>query len=354
MIRASEIGKLLSLEPSGDPDAEVICADQVVSDKKNYISFISEPSYLEHLGSTNASVLLLEEGLCSDTHIRQYLSSAKKGRACFVVRSAYAAFIRVLYKLDPGIHITGHVDETPGSMISEEADVASDAVIYPGVFIGRGVGIGSNTIIFPGTVIMGDSRIGSNSLIYPNVTIYPKSFIGNKVIIGSGSVIGSDGFGFVEYGGELLKVPHLGSTVIEDDVEIGSNTSIDRGTLGSTVIGRGTKIDNLVQVAHNCRTGSGCILCGMVGLSGTTTLGDKVIMAANSGTKGHLTINSNCVVTARTSVTKDLPAGSEVKGYPARPLAEELKIQTLIGKLPELYRRIKKLEKEIDNGKRNG
>ena len=143
----------------------------------------------------------------------------------------------------------------------------------------------------------------------------------------------------------------VGGVIIEDDVEIGSNTSIDRGTVGNTVIKKGSKIDNLVQIAHNCIVGENNILCGMVGLSGSTELGRNVMIGAGSGTKGHIKIGDNCIITARTSVSKDLKPGSEVKGmYPARPLAEELKIQTLVGKLPEIYERLKKLEKGGKNG----
>jgi UDP-3-O-[3-hydroxymyristoyl] glucosamine N-acyltransferase len=233
-------------------------------------------------------------------------------------------------------------------MISATAKIGTDVKLYPNVFIGSNVSVGDNTILFPGVVILNGSVIGKDCIIYPNVTIYSNTVMGDRVIVGSSSVIGSDGFGFIEKDGKRIKIPHVGRVTIGDDVEIGSNTSIDRGTVGETRIGNGTKVDNLVQIAHNCSVGDDCILCGMVGLSGTTVVGNRVIMAANSGTKGHMSIGDDCIVTGRTSVTKDLEKGSQVKGYPARPLAEELKIQTLVGKLPELYKLLKKIEKRMN------
>lgn len=331
-MKASDIAISLGAEITGNPGVEVLHVDELKGKKAKALGFIGEAVYLKQLPEATVSVIIAEQGL--DRNVLDEWAKSDKERACIYVKHAYREFIKLIYRIVPGSQIKIPM---PRGTRNE----------YPGAYFGDNVSIGKDVSIFPGVVVMDNCSIGDHTVLYPNVCLYSNTSIGKRVIIGAGTVIGSDGFGFVkDEDGTLLKVPHLGGVVIGDDVEIGSNTSIDRGTLGNTVIKKGTKIDNLVQVAHNCILGENNILCGMTGLSGSTELGDNVIMGANSGTKGHIRIGDNCIVTARTSVSKDLKAGSEVKGmYPARPIAEELKIQTLVGKLPELYERIKKLEK---------
>lgn len=348
-MKASDIAGLLKSKVVGNPDAIVDTVDDIKGDRENSLSFISDSAYIKYLSATKAKVLLVQETIDSVQIDTLFLNSKK---AYIVVKDAYISFIKMIYRIIPETKNTTSQQLTGKKIISEFSDISKTASIYPNVFIGDNVVVGDRTVLYPGVVVLRDSVIGNDVIIYPNVSIYQNSRIGNSVIIGASSVIGSDGFGFVkDEDGTMLKIPHIGGVIIEDNVEIGSNTSVDRGTLGNTIIRKGTKIDNLVQVAHNCIVGENNILCGMVGLSGSTELGCNVIMGANSGTKGHIKIGDNCIVTARTSVSKDLKPGSEVKGmYPARPLAEELKIQTLVGKLPELYERIKKLEKGGKNG----
>lgn len=344
-MRALEVCEVLSGVLKGDPAASFDAVDDLKGSKTRTLSFVYEPIYLQFLKDTGAVVLIVEKSLSDSPELDAWLSAG--GRACVFVDKAYRAFIKIIYKLHPELK-QHHGVTHQTKMIADSAVIAKDAVVYPNVFIGENVKIGARTVVYPGVVILSHVSVGSDSIIYPNVSIYQNSKIGDYVIIGSGSVVGSDGFGYVkEDDGSMIKVPHLGGVIIENNVEIGSNTSIDRGTLGYTHIKKGTKIDNLVQVAHNCIVGENNILCGNVGLSGSTELGNNVIMAARSGTKGHIKIGDNCVVTALTNVSKDLQPGSQVKGvYPARPLEEELKIQTLVGKLPDIYERLKKLEKE--------
>lgn len=344
-MRALEVSEVLGGLLKGDPATEFSSVDDIKGHKKSALSFVAEPVYLPYLQGTNAVVLIVENSLKDAPELTAWLKSS--GRACIFVDKAYKAFIKMIYKLYPELK-QHHVVKHQTKMIADSAVVSKDAVIYPNVFIGDNVKIGARTVVYPGTVILNNTTIGNDGIIYPNVSIYQDTKIMDRVIIGSGTVIGSDGFGYIkDDNGSMIKVPHLGGVLIEDDVEIGSNTSVDRGTIGDTVIKKGTKIDNQVQVAHNCIIGENNVLCGKVGLSGSTELGNNVIMAASSGTKGHIKIGDNCIVTALTNVSKDLKAGSEVKGvYPARPIEEELKIQVLVGKLPELYERLKKLEKE--------
>ncbi|MEI6092204.1 MAG: UDP-3-O-(3-hydroxymyristoyl)glucosamine N-acyltransferase [bacterium] len=347
-MKASDIAGFLRSSVVGDPDTFVNSVDDIKGDRAQTLSFISDPAYLKYLSSTKASVLLVQESI-ERSQIDQLFLKPKK--AYIVVKDAYISFVKMIPRIVPE-KFNDSSQLVSKKMISDASNISKTASIYPNVFVGDNVKIGDRTILHPGVVILRDSVIGNDSVIYPNVSVYQNSVIGNNVIIGASTVIGSDGFGFIkDEDGTMLKIPHIGGVIIEDNVEIGSNTSVDRGTLCNTIIKKGTKIDNLVQIAHNCIVGENNILCGMVGLSGSTELGCNVIMGANSGTKGHIKIGDNCIVTARTSVSKDLKPGSEVKGmYPARPLAEELKIQTLVGKLPELYDRIKKLEKGGKNG----
>jgi len=344
-MKAGEIVKFLgSGTLKGSPDAEAVAVDDIKGGKKDSLVFLAGEQYLQYLDTTGASVIIVEEGVPSGAVDAWLLKN--RNSAVVVTKNAYRAFIKLIYRMVPELC---DISKRPVAkqMVSQRAEISKDAVIYPGVFVDEGVVVGKRTVLFPGVVILRNSKVGDDVILYPNVSVYHNTSIGNRVVIGSGSVVGSDGFGFIKgENGKMMKIPHIGGVIIEDDVEIGSNTSIDRGTIGNTIIKRGSKIDNLVQVAHNCIVGEDNILCGMVGLSGSTELGNNVIMAANSGTKDHVKIGDNSIVAGRTSVSKDLKPGSEVKGaYPARPIAEELKVQTLVGRLPEIYERLKKLEK---------
>jgi len=347
-MKASEIAELLGSQVKGNPDSYIKTVDDIKGDRERSLSFVSDPAYLKYLPTTCASILIVQDTINTSELDAKFLN---KDRAYIVVKEAYRSFIKLIYKIIPDARIPSS-SKVSKKMISDNAKISETAIIHTNVFIDESVSIGSRTVVYPGVVILKETTIGDDVVLYPNVSVYQNSKIGNRVIIGASTVIGSDGFGFIkDEDGSMLKVPHIGGVIIEDDVEVGSNTSIDRGTLGNTIIKKGTKIDNLVQIAHNCIVGENNILCGMVGLSGSTELGNNVIMGANSGTKGHIKIGDNCIVTARTSISKDLKPGSEVKGmYPARPLLEELKIQTLVGRLPELYDRLKKLEKGGKNG----
>ena len=307
--------------------------------KKNTLSFIADKSYIKFLSSFKSGLLFV------DTKVYDFVKKDLKSfytpnNMFIVIDNAYANYIKFinLYFSD--------LTKRSFKISTEINKINNTTIIHENVSLGKGISIGADSIIYPNVTIMDNVIIGANTIIYPNVTIYNNVNIGNNVIIHAGTVIGADGFGFLLENSVPKKIPHLGTVIIEDNVEIGANTCVDRGTISNTVIGKNSKIDNLVQVAHNCKLGNNCVLSAMTGLSGSTELEDNVIMAANAGTKGHLKIGKDSFVTARTSITKDIPPKSTVKGYPARNLQEELKIQTLVGKLPEIYKRLIKLEKE--------
>ncbi|HBL35907.1 MAG TPA: UDP-3-O-(3-hydroxymyristoyl)glucosamine N-acyltransferase, partial [Firmicutes bacterium] len=220
--------------------------------------------------------------------------------------------------------------------------------IAPLVSIGGCVKFGERVVIHPGVVIQDEVEIGDDTEIKPNVVICSGTKIGKRVIIQPGTVIGGDGFGFERNNqGKHFKVPQVGGVVIEDDVELGSNVTIDRATTGQTVIGAGTKIDNLVQIGHNVEIGKDNIMVAMTGIAGSTKVGDRVTLAGQAGINGHITIGDDTVVFARGMVISSLPANSVVSGQPARPHGEDMRIQAATGKLPELLRTIRQLEKRV-------
>lgn len=219
--------------------------------------------------------------------------------------------------------------------------------IGPNVYIGDEVTIGNGTIIYPGAVIEDRVKIGEKSVIHANVVIRKECIVGNNVQIHAGTIIGADGFGYVTEKGKHFKVPQVGIVVIEDDVEIGANAAIDRSTTGVTLIKRGTKIDNLVQIGHNCTVGEDCLICGQAGMAGSAKLGDRVILAGKSGVVGHILIGHDSVLAAYSLAINSIPPNSFVSGIPARPHAEDMRIQATAGRLPELLKEIRELQKKV-------
>ncbi len=264
-----------------------------------------------------------------------------------VVEDPRAAFSKVLEMLAPVVkHPAVGID--PGAWVDESAKIGEGVCVGFGSVIGEGAEIGEGSVIYP-LVYVGDGvKIGAFTVLYPHVAVYHGCEIGERVTVHSGTVIGADGFGYMLVGSEIKKVPQVGNVVIEDDVEIGANTTIDRAKTGSTRIGRATKIDNLVQIAHNVRTGQMCVLAAQTGIAGSTELGDGVTCAGQSGVKDHVRIGDGAVIAARAGVTGNVPAGATYSGYPARPHREAMRGEALVYRLPEMRRRIDALQKEIE------
>jgi UDP-3-O-[3-hydroxymyristoyl] glucosamine N-acyltransferase len=201
--------------------------------------------------------------------------------------------------------------------------------------------------IFSGSYLGEDCSIGEDTIIYPNCSLMAGTLVGKRVILHAGTVLGSDGFGFAQAASGMTKFPQIGRTVIEDDVEIGANTTIDRAALGETRVGHGTKIDNLVQLGHNVRVGRNCIIVSQVGIAGSTTLGDGVVLAGQVGVAGHLNLGDGCRIGAKSGVGKDVPPGQDVSGIPVMPHGSFLRASAIMPKLPEMKRRLGRLEKEL-------
>ena len=289
-----------------DGDGPIISgAEELVLAGPEHISLAAQAEYVEALRATAAAAVVVSQDL---------LPQVPPGTIAIVARNPHLAFVDLLDRLYPQdtrgtvLGLLGPHDSLP---ITE-----NDVRLGPGVVLGRGVEIGRGTVIGPNTVIGAGVTIGRNCTISSNVSI-ECAHLGNNVVVHAGARIGSEGFGWLEHGIKNRKIPQLGRVIIQDRVEIGANSTVDRGALGDTVIGEGTKIDNLVQIGHNCRIGRNCLLAGMSGLAGTTTLEDSVMIGAAAITTGHLTIGFGSVLAARSVATKDFPPRSQLAGFPA-------------------------------------
>jgi UDP-3-O-[3-hydroxymyristoyl] glucosamine N-acyltransferase len=298
------------------------------------LTFLANPKYRKAVPALRAGAILVSEAL-PEARIPQ-----------IVVPSPYLAMALLMQHFFPlpepesGISPKSHID--PEAVIAEKVEIRAGSVVEKGARIGRG------TLVYSGCTIGTHAVIGENCILYPSVTVLDRVRIGNRVIVQSGAVIGSDGFGYAEGPkGERIKIPQVGTVVIEDDVEIGANVTIDRATFGETVVGKGSKIDNLVQIAHNVRIGQNSVIVAQAGVSGSTKIGDRVVLAGQVGVVGHIEIGSGSMVGAQSGVSHSLPAGSRVSGSPALPHSLWLRIQGGLKLLPTLMKRISRLEKHV-------
>jgi UDP-3-O-[3-hydroxymyristoyl] glucosamine N-acyltransferase len=293
-------------------------------------------------------------------HNRRYLAAARKsqagallvadaepfpGRDLIVCREPYAALGRLLELFHPpappapGVH--------PTAAVAGSARLGAGVSIGPHVVVGENASVGDRTVIGAACVIGADACVAEDSLLHPHVVVEPHCRVGARCILHAGVVVGSDGFGFATVAGVHRKVPQVGIVVVEDDVELGANVCVDRATLGETRVGQGTKVDNLVQIAHNVQVGPHSLLVAQSGISGSTQLGHHVVMAGQSGAVGHLHIGDGAVITAKTGATADVPAGAMVSGFPSRPHKEWLRAMANLFTLEELRRRVKRLEQIV-------
>jgi UDP-3-O-[3-hydroxymyristoyl] glucosamine N-acyltransferase len=269
-----------------------------------------------------------------------------KSRNLIVVPDPYIAFAKAL-----GLYYPEHKEEPgikKGAFVDKGAYISKNAVIYPGAYVDAGARIEDNTVLYPGVFVGRDAVVGEGSILYPNVTVYRRCVIGKRVIIHAGVVVGSDGFGFAAPGFTNEKVPQVGIVQIDDDVEIGANTTIDRGNPGKTWIKTGVKIDNLVQIAHNVVIGENSVIVSQVGISGSTKIGKGVIIGGQAGVVGHITIGDHVMAAARTGIHKDVPANQIIGGAPNRPYREWLRIEGSIPKIPEIRKSVSSLAKRME------
>lgn len=320
----------------GDDQIEITAVAGIEEAQQGELTFLANPKYRAKLQHTRASAVIV----APDVDIPE-LTVLK-------VPNPYFAFAQILtifaVKYHPPVGIHGSV------ILGEDVLIGKDCALGPHVTLGNHVRIGERTIIHAGVVIGDHVTIGSDVLIYPNVSILQEVSIGNRVILHSGTVIGSDGFGFAPTAaGEYYKIPQIGTVIIEDDVEIGANVTIDRAALGETHIHRGVKIDNLVQIAHNVVVGEHSVIVAQVGISGSTHVGSHVTLAGQVGLVGHIQIGDHVMIGAQSGVTKSVPEKSVMSGSPAVDLQLWKKAQVALLKLPEALKTIRTLEKRIDD-----
>jgi UDP-3-O-[3-hydroxymyristoyl] glucosamine N-acyltransferase len=328
-----DLAALVGGQVVGDPGTPIAgVADPRQAGPQDLV-FLLDAQYTEAIGHSAAAAVVVG-------------AEADIPKPQIVVARPRVAMARLMAAFAPpppfaGVH--------PTAVIDPSATVHPTAAIGPLVYVGAHSTVGAGTVLHPGVVVGRHVTVGDDCLLYPRVVLYDEVTLGNRVILHAGTVIGSDGYGFVpDEQGHHLKIPQMGNVVLGDDVETGANVAVDRGTFGSTVIGRGTKLDNLVHIGHNDRIGEDCLIVSQVGISGSVTVGDRVTLAGQVGVAGHLSIGSDSMVLARTGVTKDIPPKSFVSGFPARPHKEEMRRQAALASVDRMRRELAAMKRRLD------
>ncbi|MCD6123813.1 UDP-3-O-(3-hydroxymyristoyl)glucosamine N-acyltransferase [bacterium] len=329
-MKLKELAEKLGLKFRGDPETEIERVASLESADKKCVSFFTNPRLLKKLLTTKAGAVIISEKDCpKDVDFAAIFSE-----------DPAESFRQAMIILNPPKKTEPTISEF--AIIADEAEIGKDVRIEPFVVIGKSK-IGDRCVIHAGVVIGDGVEIGHDCEIYPNVVIYDGITIGNRVIIHAGAVIGSDGFGYTRNkNGRFNKIPQLGSVIIEDDVEIGANTTIDRATLDNTIIGAGTKIDNLVQIGHNVIIGKHCSISGQAGIAGSTKIGDRVMIGGQAGISDHIELGDDVTIYAQSGVDKSFPSGITLFGSPARRARETLKQLAALKKLPEIIDKLTK------------
>lgn len=341
-VSLQQLSDLAQGEIRGDPKRMISGVAGLREAKPGQLSFLANPRYTADLEKTQASAVLLGR----ETPEEQTQPLMSRGISIVLVEDPYFAFAQILQFFHVKPYSPSGI--SPQAAIGKDVQLGRDLSIHPFVRIEDHVKIGDRVTVYPGSFIGEGSEIGEDCLIYPNVTIREGTKVGKRVILHSGVVVGSDGFGFATRAGRHHKIPQVGIVVIEDDVELGANVTVDRATLGQTVIKRGTKVDNLVQIAHNVVVGEDCIIVAQAGISGSTELGHHVVLAGQVGVVGHLKIGDGVRVGAQSGVAQDVAPGQTISGSPAIPHPQWLRVQAVLPQLPEMRKRIRHLEKRIE------
>ena len=329
-----ELAKLVGGQLHGDPSTLVTGAATLTAVKPGEITLVDCPDRSRSLATSHASAVVTSEGI------------AFADKPAIVVPNVHAAFAAIVRHFHPP-RIAPRVGLSPQAFVDPTARLAPDVEVYAGATIGADVTIGPGSTIHSGVRILPGCTIGAGATLFPNAVLYERTKIGDRVIIHAGAVLGAYGFGYRQHEGRHVLSAQLGFVEIESDVEIGAATTIDRGTYGPTVIGAGTKIDNLVMIAHNCRLGRHNLICSQVGIAGSTTTGDYVVMAGQVGVRDHVHIGDHAVLCSKAGVPNDVPAHTEMLGAPAVPIRQAKLQMAAMSKLPEMRREFKIMQRQL-------
>ncbi|MDR1684941.1 MAG: UDP-3-O-(3-hydroxymyristoyl)glucosamine N-acyltransferase [Desulfovibrio sp.] len=336
-MRLSELAAAFGLTLIGE-DREFSGLNTLEDASETEVSFLANPRYRHLLGTTRACAVILAP---------EY---AVEARCALVSAAPYQDFARAASLFTR--RESGFTGISPAAVIHPEADLGAGCTVHPHAHIGARSRIGAGCEIFPGAYVGEDCRIGDNCVLYPNAVVLSGTEMGARCVLRPGAVIGSDGFGFVRAEGEMRTVPQIGAVRLADGVDVGANSCVDRATLGATSIGTDSKLDNLVQIGHNVRMGEQCLIISQVGIAGSVRVGDRVTMAGQAGIAGHIHIGDDVTIGPQSGVPADIPSGSRGGGSPFMDGGAFMRVISLLPRLPELHRQVRRLEKELADIKR--
>lgn len=335
---AKDIAALAGGTVEGNPDASVSALAKIEEGKNGALSFLSNPAYAQYIYTTQASIVIVNNDFIAEQELPKELTLVR-------VPDARQAFAKLLDAYNQFRMNKKGVD--PSAYVSPSAKVGANVYVGPHAVIGDNAIIGDNTKIHPNVTVGDSAKIGENTILYPGVIVYHDCVVGNNCILQGGTVIGGDGFGFQPNSeNNYQKVPHIGNVVIEDHVEIGANTTIDRATLGSTILRKGVKLDNLIQIAHNVEIGENTVIASQSGVAGSTKIGRDCLIGGQVGIIGHLTIGDRVKIAAQSGIGNNVPNDEIIQGSPAFGIGDYKRSYVMFRKLPELSDRIRNLEKQ--------
>lgn len=335
MRRLDELSNHINGQVTAHPEMKITGAASISRAGSNDITFVTSAKHFQDFLQCEAGAAVVS------------MDQETGDKPCIRVNDVESAFTEIAKLFKPPV-ARAKIGISSQAIVSPTARISEDVCIHPGAVVMDNVEIGCGTVIYPNVTVMENCVIGANVKIFPNSVLYENTIVGDRAILHAGTVLGAYGFGYKHVAGQHVLCPQIGNVVIEDDVEIGASTTIDRSTYDSTVIGKGTKIDNLVMIGHNCIVGENNLLCSQVGIAGTCTTGNYVVMGGQVGIGDHLNIGNNVSIAAKSGLMHDIEDGQKFFGIPARPHREEMQYLIHKSKLPEMRKTIKRLEKRVD------
>lgn len=339
---AQQIATFLNGTIEGNPEIKVSSFSKIEEGKPGTLTFLANPKYEHHIYNTKASIVLVNN---------DFMPAEPVQATIIRVANAYAALAMLLNLVEQHKH-KQHVGIDSTAFIAPSAQVGADCYIGHFAYIGENAKVGKNCRIYPNVYIGDNVTIGDNCILYPHTTIYESCLVGNNCILHAGAVIGADGFGFAPEGEQYKKIPQLGNVILEDDVEVGANTTIDRAVMDSTIIRRGVKLDNLVQIAHNVDVGENTVMAAQVGIAGSVKVGKHCMFGGQAGLAGHIKIADNVTLGAQAGIISDVKESTTLLGAPAIHAKDFMRSSAIFNRLPEMYRTMGQLQREIEELKR--